>query len=109
MYLTPFIYLISFFGIFYASLTTLRQMDLKKIIAYSSVIHMNYLIFGLFAFNIEGFLGSLILMIAHGFVSGGLFVCIGILYDRYHTRLQKYYGSLNIFMPLFHFFFLFLL
>lgn len=106
IFFTPFIYVISIFGIFYASLTTLRQIDLKKIIAYSSIIHMNYLMFGLFAFNIEGFVGSLILMIAHGFVSGGLFVCVGILYDRYHTRLQKPYGGLNYFMPIFSFFFL---
>lgn len=66
----PLVYLISIIGVFYASLTTLRQIDLKKIIAYSSVIHMNYLMFGLFSFNIEGLLGSLILMVAHAFVSG---------------------------------------
>jgi proton-translocating NADH-quinone oxidoreductase chain M len=106
VFFTPLVYLISFFGVFYASLTTLRQIDLKKIIAYSSVIHMNYLMFGLFAFNLEGLIGSLILMVAHGFVSGGLFVCVGILYDRYHTRLQKPYGGLNYFMPVFSFFFL---
>ena len=106
VFFTPLVYLISFFGVFYASLTTLRQIDLKKIIAYSSVIHMNYLMFGLFAFNLEGLIGSLILMVAHGFVSGGLFVCVGILYDRYHTRLQKPYGGLNYFMPIFSFFFL---
>ena len=106
VFFTPLVYLISFFGVFYASLTTLRQIDLKKIIAYSSVIHMNYLMFGLFAFNLEGLVGSLILMVAHGFVSGGLFVCVGILYDRYHTRLQKPYGGLNYFMPIFSFFFL---
>ena len=106
VFFTPLVYLISFFGFFYASLTTLRQIDLKKIIAYSSVIHMNYLMFGLFAFNLEGLIGSLILMVAHGFVSGGLFVCVGILYDRYHTRLQKPYGGLNYFMPIFSFFFL---
>lgn len=105
-FFTPLVYLISIFGIFYASLTTLRQIDLKKIIAYSSIIHMNYLMFGLFAYNLEGLLGSLILMIAHGFVSGGLFVCIGILYDRYHTRLKKPYGGLNFFMPLFSILFL---
>jgi len=62
--------------------------------------------FGLFSSNIEGLVGSLILMIAHGFVSGGLFGCVGILYDRYHTRLQKPYGGLNYFMPIFSFFFL---
>lgn len=67
---------------------------------------MNYLIFGLFSVNIEGILGSLILMIAHGFVSGGLFTCVGFLYDRYHTRLQKPYGGLNYFMPFFSIFFL---
>jgi proton-translocating NADH-quinone oxidoreductase chain M len=105
-YFTPLVYLISIFGIFYASLTTLRQIDLKKIIAYSSIIHMNYLMFGLFSLNIEGIVGSLILMVAHGFVSGGLFACVGILYDRYHTRLQKPYGGLNYFMPIFSFFFL---
>ena len=101
-------YVLSSIGIFYASLTTLRQIDLKKIIAYSSVIHMNYLIFGLFSYNLEGFMGSLILMVAHGFVSGGLFVCVGILYERYHTRLKKPYGGLNLFMPIFSIFFLIL-
>jgi len=106
IFFTPLVYVISLFGIFYASLTTLRQIDLKKIIAYSSVIHMNYLMFGLFAFNIEGLVGSLILMIAHGFVSGGLFVCVGILYERYHIRLKKPYGGLNLFMPLFSVLFL---
>ena len=107
-FFTPFIFLISFFGVFYASLTTLRQIDLKKIIAYSSVIHMNYLMFGLFAYNIEGYIGSIILMVAHGFVSGGLFVCVGVLYERYHTRLKKPYGGLNNFMPFFSIFFLIL-
>ena len=82
------------------------QYDVKKIIAYSSIIHMNYLMFGLFSANIEGLVGSLILMVAHGFISGGLFACVGILYDRYHTRLQKPYGGLNYFMPIFSFFFL---
>ena len=91
---------------FFAATIALVQNDIKKIIAYSSVIHMNYLMFGLFAFNLEGLMGSLILMVAHGFVSGGLFVCVGILYDRYHTRLQKPYGGLNYFMPIFSFFFL---
>lgn len=106
IYFTPLVYLLSLLGILYASLTTLRQIDLKKIIAYSSVIHMNYLLLGLFSFNLEGLVGSLILMIAHGFVSGGLFFCVGILYDRYHTRLNKPYGGLNVFMPIFSFFFL---
>lgn len=106
IYFTPLVFLISIIGIFYASLTTLRQIDLKKIIAYSSIIHMNYLLLGLFCYNLEGLIGSLVLMIAHGFVSGGLFFCVGILYDRYHTRLQKPYGGLNMFMPIFSIFFL---
>ncbi len=108
IFFTPLVYLISIFGILYASLTTLRQIDLKKIIAYSSIIHMNYLMFGLFSYNLEGLVGSLILMVAHGFVSGGLFACIGILYERYHTRLKKPYGGLNNFMPIFSIFFLIL-
>lgn len=106
IFFIPLVYVISFFGVFYASFTTLRQIDLKKIIAYSSVIHMNYLMFGLFAFNIEGLVGSLVLMVAHGFVSGGLFVSVGILYERYHTRLKKTYGGLNVVMPLFSIYFL---
>jgi len=101
VYFTPCVFVISLVGLTYGSVTTLRQIDLKKIIAYSSIIHMNYLMFGLFTFNLEGLIGSLILMIAHGFVSGGLFICIGILYDRYHTRLKKIYGGLNNFMPIF--------
>lgn len=106
VFFSPFVFLVSFLSVGYASFSTLRQIDLKKIIAYSSIIHMNYLMFGLFSFNLEGLVGSLILMVAHGFVSGGLFVCIGILYDRYHTRLQKPYGGLNYYMPFFSFFFL---
>lgn len=105
-YFSPLVYLISFLSMLYASLTTLRQIDLKKIIAYSSIIHMNYLIIGLFSFNVEGVLGSILLMVAHGFVSGGLFVCVGILYDRYHIRLLKPYGGLNYYMPIFSIFFL---
>ena len=90
-YFSPLVYLISFISMLYASLTTLRQIDLKKIIAYSSVIHMNYLIIGLFSFNIEGVLGSIILMVAHGFVSGGLFVCVGTV-SYTHLTLPTIYS-----------------
>ena len=103
---SPLIFLISFIAILYGCLTTLRQIDLKKIIAYSSVIHMNYLMFGLFSFNLQGLIGSVILMVGHGFVSGGLFLSVGVLYDRYHTRLIKYYGGLVSVMPIFALFFL---
>lgn len=69
---------------------------------------MNYLMFGLFSFNLQGLIGSIILMVGHGFVSGGLFLCVGVLYDRYHTRLIKYYGGLNYYMPIFSTIFLIL-
>ena len=105
---SPLIFLLSFIAILYGCLTTLRQIDLKKIIAYSSVIHMNYLMFGLFSFNLQGLIGSVILMVGHGFVSGGLFLSVGVLYDRYHTRLIKYYGGLNYYMPFFSTIFLIL-
>jgi NADH:ubiquinone oxidoreductase subunit 4 (subunit M) len=97
-------------AIIYTSLTTLRQIDLKKIIAYSSVAHMNFVTLGIFSLNIYGIEGSIILMLSHGIVSSALFICIGILYDRCHTRIMKYYGGLTITMPIFSiFFFIFIL
>lgn len=107
LYFTPFVYALSIVAIIYTSLTTLRQIDLKKIIAYSSVAHMGFVTLGLFTFNLQGIHGGLIIMISHGFVSSALFLCVGILYDRYHSRLLKYYGGLAQFMPLFTIGFLF--
>jgi NADH-quinone oxidoreductase subunit M len=78
---------------------------MKRIIAYSSIAHMNLIVLGLFALNQHGIDGAIYLMIGHGIVSSGLFFCVGILYDRYHTRLLKYYGGLAIVMPLFVIFF----
>jgi proton-translocating NADH-quinone oxidoreductase chain M len=92
--------LFSLLGIIYSSVITLAQIDLKKIIAYSSIIHMSYAILGLASFNNEGFLGSYYLMFSHSFVSSGLFFIIGFLYDRYHTRNIYYYGGLALTMPL---------
>jgi NADH:ubiquinone oxidoreductase subunit 4 (subunit M) len=80
---------------------------MKKIIAYSSVAHMNLAMLGIFANNLLGIEGSIHMMIAHGLVSGALFYCVGLLYDRYHTRLVRYYRGLAIYMPLFATFFLF--
>jgi len=94
-------------GIIYASLTTLRQIDLKRVIAYSSVAHMNIAVLGLFSNTIQGISGAICLMLAHGLTSGGLFLCIGVLYNRYHTRLINYYGGLAQVMPIFSFIFLF--
>nr|WVH37108.1 NADH dehydrogenase subunit 4 [Meteora sporadica] len=107
VYFTPLIYAMSVFAIIYASLTTIRQVDLKKIIAYSSVAHMNYATLGIFSLNVLGIEGSILLMISHGIVSGALFLCVGVLYDRYKTRLLKYYSGLADTMPLFSIIFLF--
>jgi NADH-quinone oxidoreductase subunit M len=93
-------------SIIYGSFCTIRQIDLKKIIAYSSVVHMNFAIIGLFTQKIEGLQGSFFLMISHGIISGSLFFLIGVLYDRYHNRIIYYFGGLVNFMPLFSILFL---
>lgn len=105
-YFSPFVYLISSLGIVYASLTTIQQIDLKKIIAYSSVGHMGVVTIGIFSLTSQNILGSVLLMISHGIVSGALFLCIGLLYERHHTRIIKYFAGLLTTMPLFSFFFL---
>lgn len=100
-FFTPLIYTISIFGVIYASITTLQQIDLKKIIAYSSVGHMGLVTIGLFSANAQGILGAVLLMISHGIVSCALFICVGILYERHHTRIVKYYSGLINTMPIF--------
>jgi len=79
----------------------LCQIDIKKIIAYSSVAHMNYSLIGLFSQNILGLAGSYLMIYSHAITSSALFLGIGVLYDRYKTRLIFYYGSLVLFMPIF--------
>ena len=106
IYFLPLVYTFCIIAIVYGSLTTLRQIDLKKIIDYSSVVHMNFALIGLFALNIEGLQGSIYLMLSHGVVSGALFLCVGCLYDRYHTRIVKYYSGIVLTMPIFSIFFL---
>jgi proton-translocating NADH-quinone oxidoreductase chain M len=106
-YFTPLVHTMSVIAVIYTSLTTLRQIDLKKIIAYSSVAHMGFVTLGLFSLNIQGLEGSLIIMLSHGFVSSALFLCIGVLYERHHTRLVKYYSGIAQVLPLFSIFFLF--
>lgn len=101
VYFSPLVMILCLIGIIYVSLITLRQVDIKKIIAYSSVAHMGCCILGMFAFNMAGLEGSLLMMIGHGVVSPGLFLCVGILYDRYKTRVVHYYGGLAQTMPLF--------
>jgi proton-translocating NADH-quinone oxidoreductase chain M len=107
LYFTPLIYTMSVIAIIYTSLTTLRQIDLKKIIAYSSVAHMNFVTLGLFSLNTQGIEGSLLLMISHGLVSPALFLCVGVLYDRHKTRLLRYYAGCGRTMPLFALLFVF--
>lgn len=104
-YFLPLVYTLCLLGIVYTSCTTIRQIDLKKIIAYASVGHMSYVILGLFTSNLQGLAGSIFLMLSHGIVSGGLFFGIGLLYDRYKTRLVRYYKGLIHVMPLFSLFF----
>lgn len=106
-YFTPFMFTLSVIGIIYASLTTLRQIDLKRIIAYSSIAHMNFVMLGLFSLNQQGLEGAVLLMLGHGLVSSALFLIIGVIYDRHHTRLLVYYGGLTQVMPIFSIFFLF--
>jgi len=93
-------------GVLYASMSAIRQTDLKRIIAYSSIAHMNLVTIGIFSFNIIGIEGAILQSISHGFVSGGMFLLIGILYDRYHSRFLYYYGGLVHMMPIYSIFFL---
>lgn len=108
LFYSPFIYFLSIISIIYASLTALRQTDLKRIIAYSSIAHMNLVTLGIFAFNNIGLEGSIIQSLSHGFVAGGMFFLIGILYSRYHSRFLYYYGGLAHTMPVYSFFLLLL-
>jgi NADH-quinone oxidoreductase subunit M len=86
-------------AIVYASLVALAQEDMKKLIAYSSVAHMGYVTLGIFAANRQGIDGAIFQMISHGFISGALFLCVGVVYDRMHTREIAAYGGLVNRMP----------
>ena len=86
-------------AVIYTSLVALVQNDMKKLIAYSSVAHMAIVTIGLFAFNRQGVEGAMIMMLSHGLVSGALFLCVGVIYDRLHTREISRYGGLAINMP----------
>ena len=101
LFFSPLVYLLSVIGVIYASLSAIRQTDLKRIIAYSSVAHMNLVTLGIFSFNVIGLEGSILQSISHGFVSGAMFLLVGILYDRYHSRLLYYYGGIVHMMPIY--------
>jgi len=98
---------LSMVAVVYTSLVALVQNDMKKLIAYSSVAHMAFVTIGLFAFNRQGIEGALMVMLAHGLVSGALFLCVGVIYDRLHTREINRYGGLANNMPYYALFFLF--
>jgi len=107
LYFAPFVFTLSIIGIIFTSLTAIRQTDFKRIIAYSSVAHMNLVMMGIFSFNISGLEGSLLQSLSHGFVASALFFLIGVLYDRYHSRLIIYYSGLVHMMPIYTILFLF--
>ena len=98
-YFAPFVFTLSVIAIIYTSLVALMQDDIKKLIAYSSVAHMGYVTMGIFAANMQGLQGAIFQMLSHGIVSGALFLCVGVVYDRLHTREITAYGGLVNNMP----------
>lgn len=106
-YFAPIVYFLAIIGIVYTSFTAIRQTDFKRIIAYTSVAHMNLVMVGLFSFNTIGLEGAILQSLSHGFVASALFIIIGVVYERHHTRMVKYYGGLVHVMPLYTFIFLF--
>lgn len=100
------VFALSMVAVVYTSLVALVQHDMKKLIAYSSVAHMGIVTIGLFAFNVQGLEGSMMVMLSHGLVSGALFLSVGVIYDRLHTREIDRYGGLSINMPKYALFFM---
>ena len=98
---TPLVYTLSVIAIIFTSFIALMQEDMKKLIAYSSVAHMGFVTLGIFTLQQQGIEGSIIQMLSHGLVSGALFLCVGVIYDRHHTRLVKYYSGLAHTMPIY--------
>ena len=104
--LAPFIFALSVVAIIYTSFVALMQEDVKKLIAYSSVAHMGFVTMGIFAMNVQGVQGGIFQMLSHGIVSGALFLCVGVVYDRMHTREIAAYGGLVNRMPIYALLFL---
>ena len=98
-FFTPLIFILSVIAIIYASLVALMQDDMKKLIAYSSVAHMGFVTIGIFTFNQQGLEGSILQMVSHGFISAALFLCVGVVYERAHSRMISDYGGLVSIMP----------
>ena len=106
-YLDGFMITLSLIAVVYIGLVALVQSDMKKLIAYSSISHMGFVTLGFFIFNADGMLGGLIQMVSHGFISAALFLCVGVLYDRVHSREISAYGGVANRMPVFAAFFVF--
>jgi NADH-quinone oxidoreductase subunit M len=102
-----FIFMISSIAIIYASLVAFAQTNMKKLIAYSSIAHMGYVTNGIFASNIQGLQGAIMQSVSHGLISAALFICVGVLYDRAHTKEISDYGGVAEKMPLFAVIFMF--
>jgi len=98
---TPLVFALSVIAVVYTSLVAFRQTDIKKLIAYSSVAHMGFVTMGIFAGNDAGVQGAVFQMLSHGLISGALFLCVGVVYDRMHTREIAFYGGLTARMPWF--------
>ena len=105
--LAPLVFWMSAIAIVYTSLVALAQQDMKKLIAYSSVAHMGYVTMGIFTVNQQGIDGAIFQMLSHGFISGALFLCVGVIYDRMHTRDIDAYGGLVNRMPAYALVFMF--
>jgi NADH-quinone oxidoreductase subunit M len=105
-YFTPLIFALSAIAVIYTSLVALAQTDMKKLIAYSSIAHMGFVTMGLFAVTSEAVQGAMIQMLSHGIVSAALFLCVGVVYDRLHTRDIDRYGGLVTRMPAYAFVFM---
>ncbi len=105
-YFTPLIFALSVIAIIYTSLVALMQDDMKKLIAYSSVAHMGFVTIGIFSLTKQGMEGSIIQMISHGLISSALFLCVGVVYDRFHSRMISSYGGLVNIMPKYAFLFM---
>ena len=99
--LAGFVIALSLIAVVYIGLVALVQADMKKLIAYSSISHMGFVTLGIFIFNPHGLEGAVIQMISHGFISGALFLCVGVLYDRVHSRQIADYGGVVNTMPVF--------
>ncbi len=100
-YFSTFVFALSVIAIVYTSLVALRQEDIKKLIAYSSVAHMGFVTLGIFTFTEQGIDGAMVQMISHGIISAALFLCVGVIYDRMHTREIAFYGGLVHRMPVY--------